>query len=524
MKKILVIIGFVLFTANLFSQTPQKISYQAVIRNSSGELVKNLPVGIQISILQGSPTGTVIYSENQTPVTNVNALISIEIGGGAGFDAINWSVGPYFIKTETDPAGGTNYTIKGTSQLLSVPYALHAKTAENLAGGNIETDPVFVAAPAKNISSTNITNWNTAFGWGNHASAGYLKSYTETDPEVGANTSGYLPKWDGTALVTGAIYQDASGNIGIGTATPAVKLQLNGSATIDNLTARSILTLASTSGATPYLTFGGTSGGIIQTSQNTLSMRFGSNSTASSVDFEPAKITFRTSGFAGFERLTINAAGDVGIGTQAPTSKLDVSGVITATGGNSTNWNTAFGWGNHATAGYQAAIATGTTSQYWRGDKTWQTMDKSAVGLGAVENTTLSTWTGSAGLTTLGTVTSGIWNAGAITSGGAVTANSIIKTGGTASQFLKADGSVDGNTYITAVREAADEFTAAVSQTGFTLSQTPLAGSKVKMYINGVRISNTACSFTGVSLTYVPANNGSYVLAGGDRVQFDYSY
>ncbi|MFC2086579.1 hypothetical protein ACFLSA_00220 [Bacteroidota bacterium] len=85
---------------------------------------------MQISILQGSATGPVVYTEKQTPTTNANGLVSIEIGYGAGFDDIDWANGPYFIKTEIDPTSGTNYSIIGTHQLLSVPYALHANTAE----------------------------------------------------------------------------------------------------------------------------------------------------------------------------------------------------------------------------------------------------------------------------------------------------------------------------------------------------------------------------------------------------------
>jgi hypothetical protein len=76
----------------------------------------------------------------------------------------------------------------------------------------------------------------------------------------------------------------------------------------------------------------------------------------------------------------------------------------------------------------------------------------------------------------------------------------------------------------TTVREAADEFTATTSRTGFTLTQDPSANSKVIMYINGVRISNIAYSNTGTALTYIPANNGSYALVSGDRIQIDYYY
>ncbi|EAZ94961.1 hypothetical protein FBBAL38_11469 [Flavobacteria bacterium BAL38] len=117
-------------TATTFAQAPEKMSYQAVIRNSSDALVANQAVGMRISILQTTANGTAVYVETQTPTTNINGLVSIEIGNGTPvtgtFAGIDWATGPYFIKTETDPTGSTTYTITGTSQLMSVPYALYA--------------------------------------------------------------------------------------------------------------------------------------------------------------------------------------------------------------------------------------------------------------------------------------------------------------------------------------------------------------------------------------------------------------
>lgn len=140
LKKAYTILGAILLTTSVFAQAPEKMSYQAVVRNSGDNLVTSQPVGMQISILQTSATGTEVYVETQTPTTNVNGLVTLEIGTGVvvvgDFKAIDWSSGPYFIKTETDPTGGTNYTITGTSQLLSVPYALHSKTAENTFSGD----------------------------------------------------------------------------------------------------------------------------------------------------------------------------------------------------------------------------------------------------------------------------------------------------------------------------------------------------------------------------------------------------
>jgi hypothetical protein len=130
MKRIITICAAILMTANVFAQSPNKISYQAVIRNTSNALVASSTVGMRISILQTSPSGTAVYVETQTPTTNANGLASIEIGGGTvvsgNFSTINWANGTYFLKTETDPSGGTSYSITGTSQLLSVPYALYA--------------------------------------------------------------------------------------------------------------------------------------------------------------------------------------------------------------------------------------------------------------------------------------------------------------------------------------------------------------------------------------------------------------
>jgi hypothetical protein len=127
-QKTLLALTFLLVSNFVIAQTPNKMSYQAVIRDNSNALVTNQIVGMQISILQGSANGTAVYVEAQTPSTNSNGLASIEIGGGnlvsGNFASINWANGPYFVKTETDPTGGINYTITGTSQLLSVPYAL----------------------------------------------------------------------------------------------------------------------------------------------------------------------------------------------------------------------------------------------------------------------------------------------------------------------------------------------------------------------------------------------------------------
>jgi hypothetical protein len=147
MKKTLLILITLFITITTFAQAPDLVNYQAIIRNATGNIIQDGNIGMRVSILQTNATGTSVYTETHTTSTNTNGLVTIMIGGGTttdDFAAIDWSVGPYFIKTETDVAGGTNYTIVGTSQLLSVPYALYAKTAgsvEASGGGGTTNTP-----------------------------------------------------------------------------------------------------------------------------------------------------------------------------------------------------------------------------------------------------------------------------------------------------------------------------------------------------------------------------------------------
>lgn len=126
--------------ASVFAQAPQAISYQALVRNADGDPVANASVGVQISILQGSAAGAAVLVERHFPPTNANGLFSLEIGDGVlvsgNFATIDWSTGSYFLKTETDPLGGAAYTISGTTQLLSVPYALYANDANHAASAD----------------------------------------------------------------------------------------------------------------------------------------------------------------------------------------------------------------------------------------------------------------------------------------------------------------------------------------------------------------------------------------------------
>lgn len=256
MKKILTLLTMISLSAATFAQAPEKMSYQAVVRNAGNGLVTNQSVGIQISILQGSSTGSAVFVETHTATTNTNGLVTIEIGNGTNvsgnFSLIDWGNGPYFIKTETDPTGGTAYTVTGTSQLLSVPFALHAKTADSLAGGinYTETDPVFASSVASGINASDITNWNnhtvdTHIDSTGIAALGFVAGPHTVDTDTHIDSTGIAAlgfvagphKWNANG---NDISNNNAGKVGIGTTTPNSKLDVNGELAVDSIIIRNL--------------------------------------------------------------------------------------------------------------------------------------------------------------------------------------------------------------------------------------------------------------------------------------------
>lgn len=133
MKKLITTALLSLLCIITMAQAPQSFEYQAVVRDASGNILASQNVGVQITLKQGNSSGTTTYQETFSTTTNQFGLVNLQIGTGTtayNFSTINWATGPYFIEVALDVTGGTSYTIMGTSQLLSVPYALHAKTVE----------------------------------------------------------------------------------------------------------------------------------------------------------------------------------------------------------------------------------------------------------------------------------------------------------------------------------------------------------------------------------------------------------
>jgi uncharacterized protein (TIGR02145 family) len=157
----------------LIAQVPQSFKYQAVVRDISGNIITNQAVTVRISILAKTETGTVVYSEVHNSTTNPFGTITLDIGKGTldvtgNFADIKWGLDTFFLKLEVDTTGGTDFQFMGTSQLLSVPYALHARTTERFPGfttevrdtmANVAEGTFYYNTTTKAINFYNGTNW-----------------------------------------------------------------------------------------------------------------------------------------------------------------------------------------------------------------------------------------------------------------------------------------------------------------------------------------------------------------------------
>lgn len=221
MRSILTLFSLLcLFTAVIPSaegQAPTRMNYQAVIRDGSGELLKGKNVRTRVSVLAKTETGTAVYVETHDAVTNANGLVTLVIGGGTvvsgNISTVNWGDGPYFIRTETDPNGGNNFSLAGTSQLLSVPYALFAANG-GTPGPQGPAGPQGPQGPAGPQGPQ-----GPAGAPGNAYTAGLGISITNNNTLISADT--HIPLWNAGRLQG----RDISGN------TPAASqiLLYNGS-------------------------------------------------------------------------------------------------------------------------------------------------------------------------------------------------------------------------------------------------------------------------------------------------------
>ena len=208
MKKIILsLVAAATISLSSFGQTPEGFKYQAVVRNASNTILTNQAVGLRMTIQQDAIGGTTVYSETFATTTSANGLVNVEIGNGTPingtFANINWANGPYFIETAVDVTGGTTYTVMGTSQLMSVPYALYAKTSGN---GQGPVGPQGIQGPA-GVDGSNGTNGIDG-GVGSTGLTGTqgIQGLPGTNGAVGA-TGGYPVHTIGESYGGGIVFQ-----------------------------------------------------------------------------------------------------------------------------------------------------------------------------------------------------------------------------------------------------------------------------------------------------------------------------
>ena len=220
MKKIYFII-LLSFIASGFvmAQSPHAFNYQAILRDNSGALIANQSVSLQISIIKDSITGANSYTETHQLFTNDYGLVNLKIGKGTvisgDFSLVNWGGSDHFIQISLDATGGSNYTIMGTTQLLSVPYALYAESSGT--GGAV--GPTGPTGP----SGSNGINGTT----GPTGPTGPNGNTGATGPLV-TGTSGQTLTHNGTSWVASSTIYHSGSKIGIGTSTPKTALEING--------------------------------------------------------------------------------------------------------------------------------------------------------------------------------------------------------------------------------------------------------------------------------------------------------
>ncbi|MBI5540120.1 MAG: tail fiber domain-containing protein [Bacteroidia bacterium] len=264
MKRFLFSLTMCLIVVTTFAQVPQTFQYQAVIRDVSGTAMVNQSVNFQISILSGSVTGTAVYVETHTASTNAYGIVALNIGSGipvtGTLSSINWESASHFIKVEADPTGGTSYLDMGTTQLLSVPYALNslkanqAVSADNATNANnaahsVSSDYATVAGTANYVGGTGIditgstvTNTSpdqtvTLTQGGATTISGTYPNFTISSTDLNSGTPGGLNKsiqFNNAGVFGGnsnLMWDNSNERLGIGLSNPSGRMVVQGSAT-----------------------------------------------------------------------------------------------------------------------------------------------------------------------------------------------------------------------------------------------------------------------------------------------------
>ncbi len=356
--KAIMVAALMLAVTLTHSQSPNAIPYQGVARNAAGDVLGTQNIGLRISLRDVTAGGTIVYQETHTTTTTALGLFNVNIGTGTPLvgtlAAVNWGNGAKFVQVEMDPAGGTAYIDMGTTQLMSVPYALYAGKSHggvNYAGtwnANFNTPPLvsstgtqgdyFVVNNAGTTLLDGINEWKVG-DWAIF-NGNVWEKVDNTDHISDGTALGNTMRWNGTAWVSdNTIYNDGT-NIGLGTVIPQsklhvasnlfppVQLQLNDNVTTFFANPTAIITNGSqTTGNWSFIGFADTA-----TANPFLSAKIGAKFTDRTNNY--ASLGFGTRSATGMaERMTISSDGNVGIGTVSPASNYKLH-VVQPTLGN----------------------------------------------------------------------------------------------------------------------------------------------------------------------------------------------
>ena len=218
MKIILSIFALSVWSVIVFAQVPKGISYQAIALNVSGNAVVNSNVGLRISVVDNSVSGANLYTETHTKTTNAQGLFNLVIGQGTvssgSFNAINWGKNSKFLKVEMDVAGGTNFVLIGSTQLLSVPYALQADKIDYSGIKNLPSEVnvlsfmtssnAYIFAPSGTGSGTYSNSWSSVSISGTPVMRSYNSFLTSSNAYVfapsGTGNGSYSNSWFSTPI------------------------------------------------------------------------------------------------------------------------------------------------------------------------------------------------------------------------------------------------------------------------------------------------------------------------------------
>ena len=530
-------------------QVPQTLTYQSVLRNSSNALVANTAVGIKISVLQGNDPGIAVYVETQTATTNANGLVSLQIGAGTAdigtFSQIDWANGPYFIKTEIDPTGGSNYSITGTQQLASVPYALYAAKSggtvfettaypadiHNTNPGNVgigtdlPSEKLDVAGNLKvrgnmtvngtlnNMNIGNLGSGTTNVALGDNAystnasgdgntSIGFAAMQNSTTAwnnvavgavALGSNTTGF---WN-NAIGWGSLMGNTTGiqNIGLGNNTLTTNTTGSQNTAIGNQSdvAASDLNNATAIGnlaivdASNKIQLGNTDVTSVNTSGTYTGAGFKTpNGTSSQFLMADGSVS---TGAAGPQGVQGPAGNDGAVGPQGPAGNDGAAGPQGVQGPA----------GPQGPAGSDATVSITSIANTSNANGGTINMNTGALSLAPADAT-------NGGVVTTGTQTF----AGNKTFTGTATANSFVKAGGTASQYLMANGT----TSVAVSGQYSGQYSSG-SGVGYTINYSPTLNRVVVTYTTPFQAPPNVviCPFGAVS--YITTNT-----AAGFQVYF----